>query len=97
MVTNWATSISHYKNRGFKRFAGVQLSFCVFLWCPIICQFSKNSLFSKKGCNKLGFSIFCVLTFASSLFLGLLKPYENRGFSTFSFFVVEREEKRQKK
>ena len=30
MVTNWATSFSHYKNRGFRRFFGAQLSFCVF-------------------------------------------------------------------
>ena len=64
---------------------------------PVIFQFSKNSLFSKKGC-KIGFSIFSVLSyfFANSLFLALLKHYKNRGFSKFGFFVVEREGNRQK-
>ena len=48
MVTNWATSFSRYKNRGFRRFFGAQLSFCVF-WYPVIFQFYKNSLFQKRG------------------------------------------------
>ena len=44
-----------YKNSGFKRFGlHTQLSFCVFFLCPIIWQFSKNSLFQKKGA-KIGF------------------------------------------
>ena len=44
-----------YKNSGFKRFGlHTQLSFCVFFWCPIFWQFSKNSLFQKKGA-KIGF------------------------------------------
>ena len=30
MITNWAMSFSHYKNRGFRRFFGAQLSFCVY-------------------------------------------------------------------
>ena len=89
-----------YKNSGFKRFGlHTQLSFCVFL-CPIIWQFSKNSLFFKKRVQKLGFSIFSVLSlnFENSPFLGLLKHYKNRGFSNFwCFYVVEREENRQKK
>ena len=55
MVTNWATSLSHYKSRGFRRFVGAQLSFCVFL-CPVICQFSKNCLFRKQGAKMLFFS-----------------------------------------
>ena len=48
MVTNWATSISHYKKLGFQVIFGAQLPFCAFLWCPIICEFSKNSLFQNK-------------------------------------------------
>ena len=44
-----------YKNSGFKRFVlHTQLSFCVFFLSPIIRQFSKNSLFQKKGA-KIGF------------------------------------------
>ena len=42
---------SHYKNRGFRRFAFAQLSFLCFFLCSIVCQFSKNSLF-EKGCSK---------------------------------------------
>ena len=43
------------KNSGFKRFIlHTQLSFCVSFLCPIIWQFSKNSLFQKKGA-KIGF------------------------------------------
>ena len=44
-----------YKNSGFKRFVlHTQLSFCVFFLSPIFWQFSKNSLFQKKGA-KIGF------------------------------------------
>ena len=44
-----------YKNSGFKRFVlHTQLSFCVFLLSPIFWQFSKNSLFQKKGAT-IGF------------------------------------------
>ena len=96
MVTNWATSFSHYKNRGFRRFFGARLSFCVcFCLCPVICQFSKNSLFRKKGA-KIGFFKFCVLSsfFEISLFLGLPKHYKNwGGGQNCVFFIVEREEK----
>ena len=47
-----------YKNSGFKRFVlHTQLSFCVFFLSPIFWQFSKNSLFQKKGA-KIGFSNF---------------------------------------
>ena len=76
-VINWAKSklltgprsFSHYKNRGFRRFVFAQLSLCVFLLFPIIWQFSKNSFF-KKGVQKLGFSMFGVLSlnFENSLF-----------------------------
>ena len=47
-----------YKNSGFKKFVlHTQLSFCVFFLSPIFWQFSKNSLFQKKGA-KIGFSNF---------------------------------------
>ena len=59
---------------------GSQLSVCVFLF-PVICQFSKNSFFQKRGA-KFGFFIFqCFkLNFEKSLFLGLLKHYKSRDF-----------------
>ena len=97
MVNNWATSFSHYKNRGLRWFFGAQLSVCVLFLFPVIFQFSKNSLFQKRGA-KIGFSNFqCFkLIFWKFSFLGLLKHYKNRGFSKFGFFVVEREENRQK-
>ena len=84
-----------YKNSGFKRFVlHTQLSFCVF-FCP---QFSGNFLkitFFKKRVQKLGFSIFSVLSlnFEKYLFLGLLKHYKNRGFSNFLCFVLLKEKK----
>ena len=58
-----------YKNSGFKRFLHTQLSFCVSFLCPIIWQFSKIAFF-KKRVQKLGFSIFSVLSlnFENSLF-----------------------------
>ena len=70
-VNNWAKStsrtgprsFSHYKNWGFKRFFLLNyhcVCVCVFLF-PIIWQFSKNCLFQKRV-QKLGFSIFCVLS-----------------------------------
>ena len=71
-----------YKNSGFKRFVlHTQLSFCGFL-CPIIWQFSKHSLFQKKGA-KIGFFNFQCFKFWKFSFLGFLKHYENRGFSNF--------------
>ena len=63
MVTNWATSFSHYKNRDFSRVFGAQLSFCVFLLCPEICQFPKNSLFFEKKGAKIGFFKFLCFKF----------------------------------
>ena len=60
-VIIWAKLFLAYKNSGFKRFLHTQLSFCVFFLCPIIWQLSKNSLFQKRV-QKLGFSIFCVLS-----------------------------------
>ena len=56
---------------------------CVCFFCS---QLSGNFLkiaFFKKRVQKLGFSVFCVLSlnFENSLFLGLPKHYKNRGFS----------------
>ena len=61
----WPRSFSHYKNRGFRRFFFAQLSLCVcvcFFLFPIIWQFSKNSLFQKKGA-KIGFFNFLCFKF----------------------------------
>ena len=67
-VNNWAKSksiigprsFSHYKNRGFRRFFCSVIIVC-FLF-PIISQFSKNSLFQKKGA-KIGFFNFLCFEF----------------------------------
>ena len=98
MVTNWATSFSHNKNRGFRRFLVLSYHFVFFL-CPVICQFSKNSLFRKKRVQKLGFSNICVLSsfFENYLFLGLLKHYKNRGFSNFLCFLLLKEKEKARK
>ena len=91
-VNNWAKSksiigprsFSHYKNRGFRRF--FLFSYHCVCVCVFCSQLSGNFLkiaFFKKRVQKLGFSIFCVLSLnvENSLFLGLLKHYKNRGFS----------------
>ena len=60
-----------YKNSGFKRFVlHTQLSFCVFFCAQLSGNFLKIAFF-KKGVQKLGFSIFSVLSlnFETSLFL----------------------------
>ena len=88
-----------YKNSGFKRFGlHTQLSFCVFFLCPIIWQFSKNSLFQKKGA-KIGFFNFQCFKYKiwKFSFFGLLKHYKNRGFSIFLCFLLLREKKTGKK
>ena len=90
-VINWSKSklltgprsFSHYKNRGFRRFFLLSYHCVCFCACS---QLSGNFLkiaFFKKRVQKLGFSIFCVLSlkFENSLFLGLPKHYKNRGFS----------------
>ena len=102
MVTNWAKSFSHYKNWGFKRFVGAQLSFCIFFCVQLFANFLKiaSLFFRKKRVQKLGFSNFCLLSsfLENSLFLGLLQHYKIRGFSnSLCFFIVEREEKGQTK
>ena len=55
----WATSFSHYKNRGFRRILFFVLgNNFVFFLCPIICQFSKNIGFClKRGCKIWVFQI----------------------------------------
>ena len=66
----WPRSFSHYKNRGFRAIFFAQLSLCVcvcvcvcvFFLFPIIWQFSKNSLFQKKGA-KIGFFNFLCFKF----------------------------------
>ena len=69
----------------------------VFFLGPIIWQLSKNSLFQKRV-QKLGFSIFSVLSlnFENSLFWGLLKHYENRGFSIVCAFCCWKGRKQAK-
>ena len=93
MVTNWATSFSHYKIGVSGDFFGSQLSVCAFFCFQLFFSFLKIAFF-KKGVQKMGFSIFSVLSyfFENSLFLGLLKHYKNWGFSIFWVWVVEREE-----
>ena len=98
MVTNWATSFSHYKNRGFRWFFGSQLSVCVLFLFPVIFQFSKNSLFQKRGAKNGFFNFQCFnFFFWKFSFLGLLKHYKNRGFSNFGVFWLLKEKKIGKK
>ena len=51
----------HYKNRGFRRFAFAQLSFCVFFCAQSSGRFLKIA-FSKKG-GKIGFFNFLCFKF----------------------------------
>ena len=78
----WPRSFSHYKNRGFRRFFWLSYH-CVCLFCSQLSGKFLKIAFFKKRVQKLGFSIFCVLSlnFENSLFLGLPKHYKNRGFS----------------
>ena len=70
----------------------------VFFLCPIIWQFSRNSLFRKKGA-KIGFFNFQCFKFKfwKFCFFGLLKHYKNRGFSNFLCFLFLKEKKTGKK
>ena len=75
-------------------------------WCSVISLFGffcfqlfANFLkiaFFKKRVQKLGFSIFSVLSLNFANFLGLLKHYKIGVSAIFGFFVVEKEENRQK-
>ena len=82
---------SRYKNRGFRRFVFAQFSFCVFFCAQLSCNFLKIAFFEKKRVQKLGFSIFSVLSlhFENSLLLGLLKHNKNRGFSIFCVLLLK--------
>ena len=72
-----------------------QLSFCVF-GGPIVWQFSKNSLFKKKGARIGFFNFLCFkFKFWTFSFLGLLKHYINRVSANSYVFVVEGKENRQ--
>ena len=89
-----------YKNSGFKDLVCTLSYHFVFL--SFGAQLSGNFLkiaFFKKRVQKLGFSIFSVLSlnFENSLFLGLLKHYKNRGFSSFWCFLLLIEKKTGKK
>ena len=104
-VINWSKSklltgprsFSHNKNRGFRRF--VLLSYhCVFFLCPIICQFSKNSLFQKKGA-KIGFFNFLCFKFKFwNYLLGVCSNTIKIGVSAnFGVFCCCKRRKRPKK
>ena len=71
----------------------------VFFCAQLSGNFVKIAFFEKKRVQKLGFSIFSVLSlnFENSLFLGLLKHYKNRGFSSFLCFLLLKEKKTGKK
>ena len=60
-VSSGAKLILVYFYSGFRQFLHTQLSFCVFVFWPVIKQFSRNAFFKKKV-QGLGFSIFCVLS-----------------------------------
>ena len=97
MVTNWATSFSHYKNTGFRLFWVLNYQFVFFLF-PVICQFSKNSLFQKKGVKIGSFNFQCFkFKFWNFSCFGLLKHYKNRGFSNCWGFLLLKEKKTGKK
>ena len=68
--------------------------FVFFFGFQLFANFLKIAFF-KKRVQKLGFSIFCVLSlnFENSPFLGLLKHYKNRGFSRFLCFLFLKEKK----
>ena len=97
MVTNWATSFLHYKNRGFRWFLVLSYQFVFFLF-PDICQFSKNSLFQKEGA-KIGFFNFqCFsLNFEKSLFLVCKNAIKIGVSAIFGVFCCWKRRNRQKK
>ena len=61
MVTNWATSFLHYKNRGFRRFLVLSYHF-VFFCVQLFANLLKIAFFRKKGA-KLGFFKFLCFKF----------------------------------
>ena len=66
--SKWGFLANFYS--GFKRFLHTQLSFCVFCLCPILSGNFLKIAFFKKRVQKLGFSIFNVLSlnFENSFF-----------------------------
>ena len=82
-VIIWAKLFLAYKNSGFKRFLAHTVVILCFFFCAQLSGNYPKIAFFKKRVQKLGFSIFCVLSlkFEISPFLGLLKHYKNRGFS----------------
>ena len=70
----------------------------VFILCPVICQFPKNSHFRKQGA-KIGFFKFLCFKFIfwKFSFLGLLKHYKNKGFSRILCFLSLKEKKKPEK
>ena len=53
-VISGAKLMRVYFYSGFRRLLHTQLSFCVFVFWPVVRQLSKNNLFQKKGA-KIGF------------------------------------------
>ena len=87
-----------YKNSGFKRFFAHPVIILCFLLCPIIWQFSKNSLFQKKGAKIWFFNFQCLsLNFEVLFFCWFAKNYKNRGFSNFLCVLLLKEKKTGKK
>ena len=81
MATNWATSFSHYKNRGFRWFLVLSYHF-VFFCVQLFANFLKLAFFNKKGAKIGFFNFLCFkLLFWQFSFLGLQKHYKNRDFS----------------
>ena len=74
------------------------LSYHFVFFCAQLSGNFRNIAFFKKRVQKLGFSIFSVLSlnFENSLFVGLLKHYKNRGFSKFWCFLLLKEKKQAK-
>ena len=95
-VVIWAEFVFALKNRCF----GPSFFCSVIILCffPVICQFSKNSLFQKKGA-KLGFSKFLCfkLNIWKLSFLGLLKHYKIGVSADVCVFCCWKRRKRQKK
>ena len=62
--------------------------------CPIICQFSKHSLFQKKGAIISKF--LCFKYSSGKIFFGLLKHFKIGGSTNVCLFLVEKKEKNKK-
>ena len=98
-VIIWAKLFLAYNNSGFKRFLHTQLSFSVFLLCPIIWQLSKNSLFQKMGAKIGFFNFLCFkLIFGKFSFFRFAKTHIKIGVSAdFCVFCFWKRKKGKKK